>query len=459
MAWDGYYEYDATEIINAPRTEAYLVGAGKGWFRPIYDKHDFAAMLEQPNYTTPLTDGAPWVDPDLPESWEFFGFYPLDVSGVESSARVSSPVEFTTDGGTAGRLRHGTKAVVFNGLLLASSERGAEYGSKWLRRALLGRACDPDSLTTEHSLGADLTYFAAEPEVDADEVTEIILDGGGPAAGPHEFVGPDEYDVTQVVPIQSVLRHMKGVTVNNGPIITSRHKMTCGGAMWSAQFTAIVGNPYEFGVTKPILQGYLDPSTTNPWVPGVTPGTHSTAPEPFVEVECGEDTWEPLFDPLYPALVVPPAPPSVPLGQFNPPSTWNRWEVGIPTDLIPLWTEVVPVVTVHATDEVRNVRLRFYADPLGTADPSATPCDYVGDVVLSYIPPGGTMILDGTTKTVFVVTSLGHRRRADSLVFSTDGAPFEWPSLSCGYGHIMTIDIPTTETEPTIDLALVPRNR
>jgi hypothetical protein len=329
MAWNGYYEYDGTEIINGPRTEAYLVAAGKGWFIPTFEKPDFAAMLAQSAYTSPLTDGAPWIDPDLPESWEFYGYYPLNIDGAENSARTSSPVEFTIDGGTAGRLRHGTKSIVFNGLLMAGSERGAEYGMKWLRRVLLGGECS-DRLTTEHSLGLDLTFFAAEPEVDADPPTEAFLDGGDPYSGAHTFVDPDIYDVNQIVPLQSVLRHFKGVTINAGPTVTSRHTMSCGGAVWSAQFTAVVGNPYEFGTTRDILQGYLDPTVVDPWVPGAPVGTHSTAPEPFAEVECGEDTWEPLFDPLYPALVVPPAPPSVPLGQFTPPSTWDRWKVGIP---------------------------------------------------------------------------------------------------------------------------------
>lgn len=459
MAWSGYFEYDGSEIINGPRTEAYLQAAGKGWFVPTFNRPDFATLIEQPVYTTPFTDGAPWVDPDLPESQDFYGFYPLEVTGAESSSRSSSVTEFTIDGGNPGRLRHGTKTLVFNGLIMAGSEQGAEYGIVWLRRALLGRVCST-SLTTETSLGADLTYFAVEPEGESEEPEETYLDGGDAAAGARFVPDPDDFDISEVVEVQSALRYMKNVVINSGPVVMSKRKMSCGGAVWGVQFSAVAGSPYEFGALQPLLQGMFDPDVDDPWVPATISGAGIPLPQPLDEEECGQDTWEPLFDPLCPALVAPPAPPSVPLGCWEPPAAWDRYQIDIPAPLVPLWQEVVPTVTLHAPDEeVRNVRLRFYADPLGTFDPSDNPCDYTGDVVVSYIPAGATMVLDGALQQVRVTTALGHVRRADSLVFATDGTPFVWPHLTCGYGHILTIDVDAAGAVPVVDLALTPRSR
>jgi hypothetical protein len=58
----------------------------------------------------------------------------------------------------------------------------------------------------------------------------------------------------------------------------------------------------------------------------------------------------------------------------------------------------------------------------------------------------------------YVITELGHRRRADSLVFTTEGKPIDWPHLSCGFGHILTLDLPETESDPVVDVSLTARN-
>lgn len=458
MAWNGYWEYDGTEIVNGPRVEAYLTNAHKSWFVETFIKHDFNAMLGQPDYVSPLIDGAPWVDPDLPESWEFYGFYPLDVAGAENSSRASAVQEFTTDGGSPGRLRHGTKAVVFNGLIMAESERGAEYGMRWLRRALLGAKCE-DSAAIISGLGADMTFFAAEPFADTYDNDEVILSGGTPLSGGHVLPDPDLFDITTVPGLRADLRTFKNVTVNNGPSKMAGRKMSCGGQVWNVQFTATVGNPWEYGVTRQIVQGFMDPSVTSPWVPGVSPGSIS-GPVSFTDVDCGTDLWEPIYDPLCPAVITPPEPPSVPLGCSDLPDSWNRRQISIPGDNVPLWGEVVPVVNISAGgQDIRNVRLRFYSDPTGTFSTTATPCDYIGDIVISYIPAQGSILIDGVNEEVSVLTALGHRRMAGSLVHTTDDKPIKWPALSCGYGYIMTVDLDAAYDVPVLDLALATRSR
>lgn len=637
MAWNGYFTLDGIEFINGPRTEAYAESAGAFWLRPQFKNDDLAPMLGQTPYTTPLLDTAPWVDPDVPESYDFFGYYPLDVTGIEDSSRTSTVTESTRDGGIPGRLRHASKSVVFNGVLVGASEKGVAYGAEWLRRALLGDLCNDDSDT---GLGAELRFVSVEPHRDSN-----------PATDPEATMYP-------------LMRALRRFSVNSGPTVTSRRIIeSCGGAVWNVTFTGVAGSPYTFGLERPILQGYLDPIVADPWVPGITPGTAESVATDWTDVVCGEDTWEPIYDPLCPALIVPPAPPAIPIGCYEAPvgteitltnpstnpsvetnatnwsavatswtgarlasadapkggyvfrstvnaavpntSTWalqahstNRipatagqfvgvrirarvapgltrtiqwrlrayaggtagpvggfgiytatltdeweefvvsgilpagqdgfsilasptvfgeWVVGnwiefdglqpwynedpgpdsyfdgdtadtdvwtyswtgsahgstsqavglgpawdrrmatIPEDNVPLWGTVVPVLTLYAEAETRSVRVRLYADSEGTFDPDTEPCAYHTDLVVSYIPAGGRLVFDAAAEEVWVETSTGQRRRADSLVFNTEGEPFEWPSLSCGYQHVATVDVPYGTTPPVVDLALIPR--
>jgi hypothetical protein len=74
--------------------------------------------------------------------------------------------------------------------------------------------------------------------------------------------------------------------------------------------------------------------------------------------------------------------------------------------------------------------------------------------VFSYIPANSTLIFDGSEKSVTLQSPGGGRRRADSLVFGSDGSPFVWPELTCGVGYIVTIDLPQTQAPPIIDMSL-----
>ena len=428
--WEGYFVYDGDEIINVSRTEAYA--ADLGWFKPIFRNDDFTTMLDEGPYTDPATDYAPWYDPDLEESTEFCGAYPLDVSGIDSSSRRSPVVESVLDGGVPGRVRHATKTFVFNVVLVARTERGAEYGFRWLTRKLLGSWCS-DNLTTDQSQGLDLTFLSSSPTY------------------------PDP-GVSPWVALSPYWRTMKKVVFNSGPTVTRRQALTCDGAVWTATFTGVAGVPFLFGDPRILLLNYMDPGTSDPWYgPAPFPGTADTSSHDFTDEECEVKVWQPIYDPLCPALVAPPSPPTVPLACYTPPETWKRRKVVIPQENFYEFTSMVPNMNLYADSEVRNVRIRWYRDPDLDFDPDATPCDYDAEVVVSYIPDGGTFYLDSTLRTCYVVTSMGHRRRADSLAFSSDGTPIVWPELRCGQQYVMTIDYDAASTRPWVDLTFVPR--
>jgi hypothetical protein len=639
MSWDGYFTLDRQEFINVARTEAYA--AGQPWFRAVFNNADLPLMLGDVPYTTPLLDNAPWTDPDVPESYDFFGLYPLGVTGIEDSSRGSTVVEYTTEGGSPGSVRHGTKSIVFNALLLGASEKAVAYGRTWLNRVLLGDRCNNPLLDHDH--GTTLEFVSSDPRM-----------SGDPNESPEGTLAP-------------LMRAIRRVSINQGPTVMSQRVVeSCGGAVWNVQFTAVAGTPWLFGPERPLLSGYLDPLTADPWAPGVVGGTVETTATPYVEVPCGDDTWEPIYDPMCAALITPPAPPSVPLGcldlpaetettitnhAINPsvetnsthwtsdaqwtgartaaadaakgayeyratvatlptvvtnwmiqwhtttkiaatpgqlvgirvrlrtkpgtvrtvelrlrswaggvagpntgfatntvtvteewdeftvsgilpagadsfggyagPATpgqwaatnwisgdglqvwkdvdpgpdsyfdgdtpdefesnyetvytwtgtahastteavtvtqgWERRKVVLPAASVPVWDSLAPVVALYAPEEARNVRLRFYRDPEGDLDPTASPCAFDSDLLISYIPAEGTLIIDSASEEVWVETVSGQRRRADTLVFTTEGKPFDWPVLTCGYQHLITLDTPSGSTAPYIDLSVVPK--
>jgi hypothetical protein len=456
MSWDGLLFFDDTEIINTTRTEAYAARAS--WFYPAFKNEVIPTLLGQDPYSTPVFDPAPWYDADDPRSGNFWGVYPISIDGLDDSSRGSTVTEFTTDGGSPGRLRHGTKAVVIQAMLLGSDDDACDYGAAWLRRALLGALCSSQLVTT-NSFGKQLGFLSASPVLpDGVDLIDPTTDGVGYVDGGFPWdIAPEPVEVDAV--LRDYQRFWRNVVFNAGPIVQRKTNMSgCGGAMWIVQFTGVAGSAYTFGAEKGLVQGYLDPDVENPWVPGAIQGFYTTEPYLFTEVECGTDLWAPIYDPLCNAMVEPPTPPSVPIGCYTPPETWQRVKLAIPELNIPLWGMVAPTITVHSEEGLRNLRVRFYPDPDGDFDPEENPCDYIGDFVLSYIPVGGTLVFDGPGEEIYVIDSLGHRRRADSLVFANDSTPVRWPVLSCGYGYVVTFDMLEDEAVPVIDLSLTPRN-
>lgn len=493
MAWDGYFQYAGNEIINVARTEAYA--AGLPWFKPLYKNDALPAILGDGHYTSPLVDDAPWADPDVPESYGFYGLYPLNVTGIEDSSRASTVTESIRDGGYAGRLRLATKSVVFSGVLIGEDDAACAYGMRWLKQALTSGPCDNDGDCT----GVDLCYLDSEPAVNSDGATFHIETGdpialGDIDAGAYNSSIPDEYDggdasddgetpltidaggpstndggqtrvlvATPVSPtdcFDPLLRTLRKALVNNGPSITSKNTTSDGGAAWTVSFTTVVGEPWEYGVEVAVIEGFLDPAVSVPWVGGVVPdgGYLDLDGAMFDDTLCATPVWDPLQDPDCPAIIAPPLPPSVPLGCYNPPTRWRRRQITIPSSFIPLWGEVVPKFAVHARDDdVRNLRLRFYADVQGDGDVSDDQCAYCGDIVVSYIPQGSTLFFDASEREVYAVDASQRRRRADTVVFSTDGTPFDWPVLTCGFGYVVTLDLPKTQAAPVFDLSLFNR--
>jgi hypothetical protein len=479
MAWEGWFSYAGNEIINTTRTETYVRNAKINWFRPQFENDSLPHVLGDRPYLTPLLDDAPWTDPDVPESYDFYGLYPLGVEGIENSTRSSTTTESLGDGGIPGRLRHGTKTVVFSCVLIAGTEAAADYALTWLRQVLSGGVCGPS--TASACFGETLCFLSSPPEVDLSasvqpdstyldggtasvEVDTPLIDGGSAQQGlltTIEGALGSQRGISSVEEcLTPLLRSLRKVLVNNGPTVTSKRTTRDGGAVWQVQFTAVAGDPHIFGAEIPVIEGLLDAERLVPWVGDTEPlgGFIDIVGNAVIEPDCTVPTSRPITDPLHPALIPPPGPPSIPLGNFTPPSSWWRRMFSIPKQYVPLWGEVMPRLAIHARDDdLRNLRLRFYADPYKVGDISDDPCAYCGDIIISYVPMDHTLIFDSADQRVYVTRAGGGEQRADSLVFKSDGTPFEWPALTCGFGYVVTLDLPKEQTPPVVDLSLFAR--
>jgi hypothetical protein len=317
-------------------------------------------------------------------------------------------------------------------MLSGVDECATEAGFQWLKSALSGDPCSDQGCS-----GTDLCYYACEP------------------CAPLNCTPEDRLACSQ-----ENLRTLRNVKVIGGPTITAQRTATNGAAIWVVQFTLVAAVPFEFGVETPLVEGFMVAS--NPWVPDVVPADweFSTIATTEVDDDCAVPVYQPLTDPLCPAILVPPGPPTVPLGCFTEPDAWKRRWFTIPRKYVPYWGEVVPVVKVQATADVRGLRLRFYSDVNADASVRDDPCAYCGDILFSYIPANHTLVFDGVTQSVYAEGPGGTLLRADSLVFKTDGTPFEWPVLSCGFGYVVTVDLPSTHVGalPAVDLSLTGRS-
>lgn len=429
MAWVGYYEFGGTEIINAARVERYAKVLGA--FKAVYHADDLPLVLGDDPYSTPMQDEAPWWDPDDANTNDFYGVYPLDVTGLDDSTFTANVTESTGNGGTVSGARFATKAVVFSVALIGGSEAACEAGFRWLKQVLTSTDC----ASVGTCGGLDLCFLASEPMVD-------------------QSISGDPTDCWD-----PIARSLHRVATTVAPNVNSKASLTHGGEVWLVGFTLVAGNPFQFGWPNNYVRGFGDVNTTDPYLAG-TPDDAVVDLVGFVQDDpfCPKPTYNPINDPLFPAIITPPSAPNVVTSGFNFPVNYRRRQFTIERDIIPSWGEVVPFIRLRSPNkESRNVRVRFYADPFGLGDPNSDPCNFCGDIVVSYIPAGGTIVLDGTDEIVYAEDVVNGRRQASHLVFGSDGGPFDWPQLSCGFGYVVTMDTPQSGGSPIMDLTLYQR--
>lgn len=186
--YEGFLRLGGTEIANANRTEAYVKNLLPGFpLKGCQGAPGIPRALGE-TYDSPLLDGAPWVDPNNPATYRFYGFYPVSIEGVDSSTISASVSESLSDGGFVNSPRATTREIRVRGVLVGEDELAVSAGMSWLNEALAQNGCDG----SRDCNGGDLDFFAAEPTF------EVCYDTGIGGGGPFTLDGLSPGDVVQI---------------------------------------------------------------------------------------------------------------------------------------------------------------------------------------------------------------------------------------------------------------------
>lgn len=398
MAYDGWIEFAGTELVNVSRTAQLAESMGidavriiaslTSWLNPGFGEGPFG---EGPFGGGPFSDitEAPWYDSGYAPSSEFAGIIPLSFAGLDDSTLESSTIEYTTDGGHSSNQRNATLPIVANVVLVASSERGAEYGLRWMNRILR------DNGPRITCAGAVLRYFRY-----ADPLSPIA--------------------------------HRRDVRLTRGSSVTRKRNRSCQ-SLWWVTFTLTANDSFEYGEEEPQFTE-LGGEVTGP-------GVDSSGSLALTQESCPAFDYSPLYDPLFPALVPSPtAPDFLPAGwDIVEGATFDRfWVTLLPVEST--FLNVVPVFTLTTTEEARMVRLSIW--PIDSGVGTDIQCDPLFSVVVSYLPANQPFYIDGEQVASYVWDgSSAAVRRTDSLIYGPEAEPVQWTAFNDHEGLMVTLDI------------------
>lgn len=385
MAYDGWLEYNDVELVNLSRTAqlAETLGIDTVWIAP-----EKVAWIQTrvggADYDLPST--APWYDAGAPESAEFAGIIPLGFPGLDDSTTEASTVEYITDGGRSGKQRNATLTIVASVALVASTERGAEFGKRWMDSVLRNRGAQT------FCSGVELVYFRYSN-------------------------------------IETPMVHRRDVKLTRGSNITRKRSTECS-VTWLATFTLTCDDPFEYGEEVPRLAE----------LGGIVTGDVITAGNlDLTQESCPVYDYTPIYDPLYPALVPSPtAPDLLPAGwTIEDGLTFRRWWARV-TPVEPSNLAVVPSILLTTDEDARMVRVSIWPDASATDDQ----CDPLFSTVVSYLPANSNFYIDGEQEAAYVWDGFSAAvRRTDSLIYGPNAEPVEWASFNDNASLLVTLDV------------------
>lgn len=414
--YPGYMVLSGTEVFNAARTYAYASHAMPALgLRDLWHSEDLPLAAGDDPYESPQVDGAPWYDPNRPDTWGFLGLYPLAVEGGSDGTWEVTISQLSGDGAVASNGRRAGIEVVVRGLMVAVDEAALEAGMAWLRSVLTGALCDTGARGCG---GGTLCYLTVLPPIH-----------------------PESPDFTSVEDcVDPYHRTLYEVSLLDPPrVLRNMHPSV--GAMREVTFSVHAGVPYAYGLSVPVEYDPEPPTVVD-------------------EVLCEPEVYEPIHDPDCPEPPTPPSPPAIPDACLEAPETWTRYVLPIPADAIPLWSDAVPVLSLTTGAEAaRQVRIRFRPNPFGYDIDDLEECNFCGEFIVSYVPANSTMVIDGIRQVANVSVAGGPDLVASHLLYGSAGTPLDWPLLTCGTGYIMTVDIaPDAVDDVQVGLALAGRD-
>lgn len=195
-----YLKFGDVEIANVARTVEYLRN-GLGSARGPWELSDCGVCpvlytldsddCTPATFVSPAADPAPWYDATQPGASTFLGITLLDMSGYDSTVtREVSPRTQGLGGAAFSGQRRNPRTWKFRAALVSADDVGAEYGLKWLTKALQASSCstcDTGNLTvrlvcppencTDDTLGQWMSYDVVLTEGPTE--VEKYAPGGG----------------------------------------------------------------------------------------------------------------------------------------------------------------------------------------------------------------------------------------------------------------------------------------
>lgn len=453
MPFLGYAEYGGVEILNEARTQAYAERAGIGMTcMPCQGLYD---ALDNPQYTTPRADRAPWYDPHYPESQRVIGFLGMDIVGTGQSTATRTPTEAVGDGSVIGPLRMAHREVQFTLAAIALDDCALMYALGWLSHVLKGNSCQSNECA-----GLTLCVYSCCPGDDDGDVpgqrskymrhfmdvglmegpTMISLTGGAPGGS-----GGD-----------STLTAGGGETgtAGVGTITTVSGASTAGcSGFGGSRGGSAVASGFEFILVAGKPWAYADSIRVIDWTRFVK-GTKVTEFDPDQQREDCEK-FQAAFGAKCDANPHCPEPagvPSAPVPQdpCYPDRPYNAWRTvkTVSPLAIPRQAEGVPYVQFDTgTRPLENTLIRFYQNLQGRdcTEYPPDPCNACAEIFIPWMPGNASVNLDGRNQRAYArcrqddpSLRFVHTTQRIQLI-GPGGTAFTWPVFPCGTGFCVEI--------------------
>lgn len=288
-----------------------------------------------------------------------------------------------------------------------------------------------DDLIKGHTYTVSATLSMQAPQVGAlDQMARRIYvpNGGGHVASAQgaNTAGSQRVSVTfTYLGGTSQIRFYNGASTGNGVVYWSNFLF---------EESGIPGSPFDgdTGVDMVPTQGHREYT----WV-----GTAYASSSKFAE-----DKPAVITDPTCTPVPVAPQPPGITPDCPRDIEEWRRYWMAIPPELAGGWREAVPVVKLSTSaSEVREVRVRFYANALGTPLGEVDECGACGEFYISYIPKSTVMTINGIREKITANVAGTGEANAMHLASDADYGPVRWPTMTCDIAYYMTVDIAPDE--------------
>lgn len=392
-----YYEYvsfgDDMPLIETARTYSYI----KKMLPKLEVECDINPSMKYlsnggAEFNTPKIDGAVWYSPDIPSSEYFLGMIPSDqITGMYDSTQGANFTELKDEGAVHHSRKFGVREMKFKATLFAVTEFGLYVGLEWLKDSLSGGYCA--SAQRKDCGGSDLIFL-----------TSAITGGNTTDAAASYF--------NRAMMAKDV-KTLSGVKVVQ--TINFENAYAC-----EVEFILVAANPFLYRLE----------SEWSMYASSVTAETH-----PEYKCNPSADSYSELItDPNDGVLARPPRPPLI--NPMTMPASWQRWNLYTPTSGNQQYGQIVMKVIVNSTSSTqRMLRIRLYRTESVT-------CDYDGEFLITYIPAGHVLTIDGTDRTITMMRPDGRTVSAANLVVGSDGRPAMWPVVDCKVQYRVQVDAP-----------------